>query len=115
MLIKSIKISAFFLLTSTLLLCQCTTAVSPPEMAAPISAPKVEKKKIASPYSKTTASYLAQAKNQEGIEKKQSLLLAAGRLIADGQWRQGAAILAQTSDLTPTLGDEKTFCPHKLI
>ncbi len=109
MLIKSIKIRAFFLLTSAFFLCQCTTAVNPPEMAAPVSALKVEKKKIESPYSKPTASYLAQAKNQEGIEKQQSLLLAAGRLISDGQWRQGAAILAQTSDLTAVLADEKNL------
>ncbi|HHQ9287311.1 TPA: penicillin-binding protein activator [Legionella anisa] len=104
-----IKIRVFFLLTSTFFLCQCTTAVNPPEMAAPIPTPKVEKKKIASPYSKPTGSYLVQAKNQEGIEKQQSLLLAAGRLISEGQWRQGAAILAQTSELTPALKDEKNL------
>ncbi|HHF7375380.1 penicillin-binding protein activator [Legionella bozemanae] len=104
-----LKIRVFFLLTSTFLLCQCTTAVNPPEIAAPVPAPKVEKKKIASPYSKPTGSYLAQAKNQEGMEKQQSLLLAAGRLISEGQWRQGAAILAQTSDLTPALKDEKNL------
>lgn len=104
-----LKIRVFFLLTSTFLLCQCTTAVNPPEMAAPVPVPKVEKKKIASPYSKPTGSYLAQAKNQEGMEKQQSLLLAAGRLISEGQWRQGAAILAQTSDLTPALKNEKNL------
>ncbi|HHT0594584.1 TPA: penicillin-binding protein activator [Legionella anisa] len=104
-----IKIRVFFLLTSTFFLCQCTTAVNPPEMAAPAPTPKVEKKKIASPYSKPTGSYLVQAKNQEGIEKQQSLLLAAGRLISEGQWRQGAAILAQTSELTSALKDEKNL------
>ncbi len=109
-----IKIRVFFLLTSTFFLCQCTTAVNPPEMAAPVPAAKVEKKKIASPYSKPTANYLTQAKNQEGIEKQQSLLLAAGRLISDGQWRQGAAILAQTSDLTPVLKDEKNLLLAKI-
>lgn len=111
MFIKTIKIRAFFLLTSTLFLCQCTTAVNPPEMATPIpvTAPKVEKKKIANPYSKSTASYLIQAKNQEGSDKQQSLLLAAGHLISEGQWRQGAAILAQTTDLTPALKNEKNL------
>ncbi|MCE0722064.1 MULTISPECIES: penicillin-binding protein activator [Legionella] len=104
-----IKIRVFFLLTSTFFLCQCTTAVNPPEMAAPAPAPKVEKKKKASPYSKPTGSYLEQAKNQEGIEKQQSLLRAAGRLISEGQWRQGTAILAQTSDLTPALKHEKSL------
>ncbi|KTD42808.1 penicillin-binding protein activator [Legionella parisiensis] len=107
-----LKIRLFFLLTSTFLLCQCTTAINPPEMPVPTA--KVEKKKIANPYSKPTGSYLAQAKNQEGMEKQQSLLLAAGRLISDGQWRQGAAILAQTSDLTPTLKDEKNLLLAKI-
>jgi uncharacterized protein len=107
MLIKSIKIRAFFLLTSAFFLCHCTTAVSPPEISEPQPVVKAEKKKLTSPYAKSTGDYLAQAKNQEGIEKQQLLLLAAGRLIADGQWRQSSAILAQTSDLTSTLTDEK--------
>ncbi|KTD11837.1 lipoprotein [Legionella gratiana] len=102
---------AFFLLISTSFLCQCTTAVTPPEMTPPISvpAPKVEKKKLVSPYSKSTSSYLAQAKTQEGVEKQQSLLKAAGHLISEGKWRQGSAILTQTSDLTPVLEDEKNL------
>ncbi|KTD53583.1 lipoprotein [Legionella santicrucis] len=111
MLINSIKIRAFFLLISTSFLCQCTTAVTPPEMAIPVSMsePKAEKKKLVSPYSKPTSSYLAQAKTQEGIEKQQSLLKAAGHLISEGKWRQGSAILTQTSDLTPILADEKNL------
>ncbi|WP_237761359.1 penicillin-binding protein activator [Legionella cherrii] len=111
MFIKTIKIRTFFLLTSTFFLCECTTAVNPPQMAtpAPVTTPKVENKKIANPYSKPTASYLTQAKNQEGSEKQQSLIRAAGRLISEGQWRQGAAILAQTSDLTPAAMNEKNL------
>lgn len=117
MFIKTIKIRTFFLLTSTLFLCECTTAVNPPPMATPIpvTTPKVENKKIANPYSKPTSSYLTQAKNQEGSEKQQSLIRAAGRLISEGQWRQGAAILAQTSDLTPAAMNEKIFYWRKLI
>ncbi|MBI2786806.1 MAG: penicillin-binding protein activator, partial [Legionella longbeachae] len=110
MLIKSIKFRAFFLLISTFSLCQCaTTTVNTQDMAAPAPIPTVEKKKLVSPYSKPTASYLTEAQNQEGFEKQRSLLLAAGRLISEHQWRQGAAILAQTSDLTPTLADEKNL------
>ncbi|MCW8497600.1 penicillin-binding protein activator [Fluoribacter dumoffii] len=111
MLIKSIKIRVFFLLTSTFFLCQCTPAVNSPEISNPTPTiqPQVEKKKIASPYSKTAASYLTQAKIQEGSQKQESLLFAAGRLISEGQWRQGAAILAQTADLTPVLRDEKNL------
>ncbi|VEB39601.1 lipoprotein [Legionella sainthelensi] len=111
MLINSIKIRVFFLLISTSFLCQCTTAVTSPEMVTPVSVsePKAEKKKLVSPYSKPTSSYLAQAKTQEGIEKQRSLLKAAGHLISEGKWRQGYAMLTQTSDLTPILADEKNL------
>lgn len=116
MLIKSIKIRVFFT-DIHFFLCQCTPAVNSPEISNPTPTiqPQVEKKKIASPYSKTAASYLTQAKIQEGSQKQESLLFAAGRLISEGQWRQGAAILAQTADLTPVLRDEKIFYWHKLI
>lgn len=111
MLIKSIKTRVFLLLTSTFFLCHCTTAVNSPEMTTPVlvPVPKTEKKKLASPYSKPTSSYLAQAKTQDGIEKQQSLLRAAGHLISEGKWRQGAAILTQTADLTPIQTDEKNL------
>lgn len=107
MLIKSFIIRVFFLLTAIIFLCQCTTLETPPETVAPAAA--VEKKQIANPYSLPAANYLTQAKSQKGIEQQKSLLLAAGRLISDGQWRQGAAILAQTADLTPPLTNEKNL------
>lgn len=111
MFIKSYKIRVLTLLTSTLFLSQCTSAVnsSVTEAPAPTPAPVVAKKKVKNPYALSTSTYLIQAKNQEGSDKQKSLLLAAGRTIADGQWRQGAAILAQTADLTPTLLDEKNI------
>lgn len=108
---KLYKIRVFTLLTSTLFLCQCTSAVnsSVTETPTPTPMPAVEKKKTKNPYALSTSTYLIQAKNQEGSEKQKSLLLAAGRTISEGQWRQGAAILAQTADLTPALMDEKNI------
>jgi len=106
MLIKLYKIRVFFLLIATFLLCQCTQTVNS-TVATP--APVALSKKKVNPYSMPAASYLALAKNQEGIEKQNSLILAAGRLISEGQWRQGVAILAQTADLTPVLLDEKNI------
>lgn len=71
-------------------------------------------KKLASPYSMPATAYLALAKNQSGTEKQTLLLMAAGRLIYDGQWRQGQAILAQTGTLSPELVDEKTLLQAKV-
>lgn len=61
-----------------------------------------------------TAEYLAKAQNQQGSDKQDSLLLAAGRLIFEGQWRQGLAILAQTQDLTANQEDEKKLLLAKV-
>lgn len=110
MFIKFYKIRALTLLTSTLFLCQCTSTVNSSVSESSVPAvPALVKKKQRSPYTLPASGYLAQAKNQDGIEKQQSLILAAGRTISEGYWRQGAAILAQTTDLTPVLSDEKNI------
>lgn len=101
------KTRILFFLVSTFLLCQCTTAVNS-------SIPEMVNKKTESPYSMPAATYLAQARNQEGNEKQNSLLLAAGRLISDGQWRQGAAILTQTSNVTANQMNEKQLLLAKI-
>ena len=71
-------------------------------------------KKLASPYSMPAAAYLALAKNQRGTEQQSLLLMAAGRLIYDGQWQQGQAILAQTGELSPEQQDEKSLLQAKV-
>ncbi|CEG59098.1 Lipoprotein [Legionella fallonii LLAP-10] len=94
------------------MLCQCTKAVSPPE---PVSAPVVTvKKKVKSPYSLPTASYLTMAEKQEGQKKQDLLISASGRLISEGHWRQGSAILAQTSELTADQLNEKNLLLAKI-
>lgn len=103
MLIKLSKHPVLFLLLSTFLLCHCSKAVNVPEPVV------VVKKKIVSPYTKPTTEYLALAKNKEGLEKHALLISAAGRMISEGQWRQGATILAQTDDLTDGQANEKNI------
>jgi outer membrane PBP1 activator LpoA protein len=101
MFVKLIKFRMLVLLATTFLLCQCTQTVNSTEPMPVVN------KKIANPYKLPAAEYLAQAQRQEGSEKQALLLQAAGRLLAENQWRQGAAILAQTYDLTPLQSDEK--------
>jgi len=107
MLINLNKTQCIFFLVTSFLLCQCTKAVTSP-------LPIVSHKKVSSPYSLPTAAYLAMAKHQDGDDKQKSLILAAGRLISDGQWQQAAAILAQTSDLTVDQKQEKNLLLAKI-
>ncbi|MCK1860537.1 hypothetical protein MXD99_03660 [Legionella pneumophila] len=103
MLIKQLKLRMFLVLVSLFLLCQCTKTVNSTEPVVTVN------KKLKSPYSLPTAAYLAMAKNQQGHEKQSALISAAGRLITDGQWKQGTAILAQTGELTVEQANEKNL------
>jgi outer membrane PBP1 activator LpoA protein len=69
---------------------------------------------VVNPYSLPAADYLAKAEQLQGDEKQSLLLLAAGRMLADNQWQQGAAILAQTSHLTAPQQDEKNLLLAKV-
>lgn len=108
MLIKIFKLRIVLLLVSTFLLCQCTKTVNSSEPVVTVN------KKVTSPYSMPTATYLALAKNEEGNKKQSLLLAAASRMISEGQWRQGSAILAQTDDLTEEQNNEKNLLLAKV-
>lgn len=108
---KLYKIRLIFVLIATFFLCQCTKAVN---SSTPAPMPVENRKKIESPYSLPTAEYLAQAKMQSGQDQQNTLLLAAGRLIDDGQWRQGLSILTQTKDLTPIQMNQKHLLLAKI-
>ncbi len=69
---------------------------------------------VSSPYTMPADAYLALAKKQDGIEKQSLLMMAAGRLIYDGQWQQGETILSQTSDLSADLAREKSLLLAKV-
>jgi outer membrane PBP1 activator LpoA protein len=108
MLNKLFKYRVFILLSSTFFLCQCTKVVNSTEPVVAV------KKKVTSPYTLPTAEYLALAEKQIGEQKQSLLISAAGRLIAEGQWRQGFTILTQTAGLTETQADEKNVLLAKI-
>ena len=106
---RSIKL--FLLVLCAFLLSQCakvTDSPAPPPRAS---------QQLTSPYTMPATAYLALAKNQMGNEKQSLLIMAAGRLIYDGMWREGLKILSQTSDLSPELTSEKhlLLCKIDLI
>ncbi len=57
--------------------------------------------------------YLESAKNQTGEEQQATMLLAAGRLIQDGQWREGLAIASEMNHLPPPLHNQKQLLMAK--
>lgn len=108
--LKLSKFRVLFLLTSSLLLSQCTTAVNSSEPVVAVS----KKKKLTTPYSLPAAEYLALATTRNGEEKQKLLISAAGRMISEGQWRQGTAILAQTAELSAKQMNEKKLLQAKI-
>lgn len=110
MLINLLKFRVLLLCFSTFFLSQCSTAVN----VQPAEPVVLKKKKLANPYKLPAAQYLASAKQQSGSEKQNSLILAAGRMISENQWRQASAILAQTSDLTAAQAAEKSLLLAKV-
>lgn len=99
-----LKIVAVFILA--IMLCQCAHVMEPPTQ--PLATKKVATA-IAIPYTMPATAYLALAKNQPESEKQSMLLMAAGRFIYDGQWRDGIRTLAQTNNLSPTQNNVKTI------
>lgn len=103
----------FILILCVVLLSHCTKVSVNGSINGTESHLKVSHK-LASPYTMPAAAYLALAKNQVGTEKNALFLMAAGRLIYDGQWRQGLAILAQTGALSDEQADEKSLLQAKV-
>src|SRR3990167_8401412 len=60
-----------------------------------------------SPYTMPARAYLAMAQKQIGVEQQNLLLLAAGRLLDDGDARNANAILNQTHNLSAAQQDQK--------
>ncbi|WP_165475040.1 penicillin-binding protein activator [Legionella yabuuchiae] len=69
---------------------------------------------LASPYTLPAATYLAQAKRSIGEEQQAFQMMAAGRLIHEGQWQQGQTILARLKQLPPDLADKKHLLLAKI-
>ncbi|MDI9818001.1 MULTISPECIES: penicillin-binding protein activator [unclassified Legionella] len=83
-------------------LCQCTHVAN---NQSPLSRSNQQY----TPYTMPAAAYLALAKNQGGNEEQNLLIMAAGRLIYDGQWREGVRTLAKTSNLSTAQAHEKNI------
>lgn len=95
----------FFLLFCTVFLTHCTRFMPGGDS---------ENKKIASPYTMPSDAYLALANNQTGQERKALQIMAAGRAIYDGQWRNGLAIIRSIGPLNGILTDQKNILLAKV-
>ncbi len=109
MLLNSRGLTWVSIIICAVLLSQCTEiADAPTPPPAPIN------KQLVSPYTMPATAYLALAKNQAGSERQSLMMMAAGRLIDDGRWREGQAILSETSDLPADLTNEKRLLLAKI-
>lgn len=93
------------ILTATLCLCDCTKITDSHLSVNP---------KLNSPFTMPAEAYLALAANQSGLEQQALFIMAAGRLIYQGQWRQGLQVLDKTAGLSTVLSDEKTILLGKV-
>ncbi len=94
------------LVICAILLAQCANVTALP-------VPQVNHR-LGSPYTKSAAAYLALAKNQEGSEQQALMIMAAGRLIQDGQWREGSAILSRMGNICADLANQKKLLLAKV-
>jgi len=69
---------------------------------------------LQSPYTMNADAYQAMAENHVGEERNALLLLAAGRLIDEGDWQQGQEILSQIEAIHPTNKDKKRLLLAKI-
>jgi outer membrane PBP1 activator LpoA protein len=66
------------------------------------------------PYTMTAAEYLDLATRQTGLEKQTLEIQAAGRLIAEGEWRASLKILSSLTNLAVDLAQEKMILLAKI-
>lgn len=69
---------------------------------------------LTSPYAMPAASYLDLSKNKTGSERQSLEILAAGRLIYDGRWKEGLQLLTSLDSLAPELMREKNLLLAKV-
>ncbi|RMX21744.1 penicillin-binding protein activator [Legionella jordanis] len=78
-----------------ILLSQCTKIAENQAQA------RRSNQQASTPYTMPASAYLALAKNQSGEAQQNLMLMAAGRQIYDGQWREGLDNLSQMGDDLP--------------
>lgn len=80
------------LCVSVILLSQCTKITENQAQA------RRTNQQASTPFTMSAPAYLALAKNQDGEAHQNLILMAAGRQIYDGQWREGLETLSQTGE-----------------
>ena len=89
-------IKSLIIIFGICLLCQCNK----------VNHPQTNNRMNGTPFSMPAPAYLAMAERQNELEKQNLLLLASGRLIYDGQWREGKRILNSIKTTDPVRKDE---------
>src|SRR5262245_12880563 len=107
MLAKSRIIKFVASLGSAILLSQCAKALEPQAQVQPAATKEEPRLAQEAPYTLPATTYLALAKSKTEEEKQKLLLMAAGRFIYEGQWRDGREILARINELSPIEAKEK--------
>lgn len=107
---RSTMLVKFIIFMAVISLISCTTVSN----SHPQENQRVEVQQLANPYTMPAEAYLALAKNQSGLEQQQLQMMAAGRLIQDGQWQQGQEILTRMKDLSAELANEKKLLLAKI-
>ncbi|MCC5792804.1 MAG: penicillin-binding protein activator [Legionellaceae bacterium] len=79
------------------LLCQCNK-VNPPSSGL---------RDNSTPFVLPSSAYLAMANRQSGEEQQRMLLMAAGRMVYDGQWKQAKKTLQAVHTADPLLRDQQ--------
>lgn len=114
MLAKSLILNGILILVSSALVSQCARVVEPPTTLAAANKEQAPQTNL-TPYTLPAATYLALSTNQAAVEEKQSLLImAAGRFIYEGQWRNGLDILKKTNALSPLQENAKNILLAKI-
>ncbi|MBA2710904.1 MAG: penicillin-binding protein activator [Tatlockia sp.] len=104
MLVKFPSFKFLTIIVSAALLSQCARVSVPQELPA---SNQTKTSKAQTPYTLPASSYLALSKNQSNDEKQNLLIMAAGRFIYDGQWRDGIRVLAQSNNLSSQQANTK--------
>ena len=100
------RLLSIIFVTSLLLLTQCTKLTAPHGLNTHPA--------LNSPFTLPADAYLALAKNQTGDEQQALLIMAAGKLIEEGQWQQGTHVLSQINPASPELINQKRILAAKI-
>lgn len=69
---------------------------------------------LSTPYTLSAAAYLDLSNKQTGVEKQSSKIMAAGRLVYEGQWQEALKILSSIDTLSPVIHGEKNILLAKI-